>query len=285
MGTSKRLKQMKIYIISFILLITFQYLFSQQIVHDIRFDLYQTDSHSSKEYVARDQVIFYPGYQFNGYTDGKMIARIDPNQIFLNNPTPINQIPNVDNVNVNTNENLSFIPGEINVSSTGSAVYTIPIELPQGTNGMTPELSLTYNSQTANGLLGWGWNLNGLSSIFRTHKTKYFDNNIGSIEFNSNDRLVVDGERLILQSGNYFEPNSTYAKENYDFSNIKFLNNNDGFLLYTKDGIEITYGQGSAKLIPVNYTIPYAWFISKIKDRNGNYIEYVYNNQWGNSNQ
>ncbi|HOU97505.1 MAG TPA: FG-GAP-like repeat-containing protein [Bacteroidales bacterium] len=272
---------MKIYIISFILLITFQYLFSQQIVHDIRFDLYQTDSHSSKEYVARDQVIFYPGYQFNGYTDGKMIARIDPNQIFLNNPTPINQIPNVDNVNVNTNENLSFIPGEINVSSTGSAVYTIPIELPQGTNGMTPELSLTYNSQTANGLLGWGWNLNGLSSIFRTHKTKYFDNNIGSIEFNSNDRLVVDGERLILQSGNYFEPNSTYAKENYDFSNIKFLNNNDGFLLYTKDGIEITYGQGSAKLIPVNYTIPYAWFISKIKDRNGNYIEYVYNNQNG----
>ncbi|VVM22789.1 hypothetical protein BSPWISOXPB_2355 [uncultured Gammaproteobacteria bacterium] len=40
----------------------------------------------------------------------------------------------------------------------GSANYTIPIIVPPGISGMKPELSIYYNSNSGNGLLGMGLN-------------------------------------------------------------------------------------------------------------------------------
>ena len=43
-----------------------------------------------------------------------------------------------------------------NVNSNGSSAFTIPLSLPQGQAGMTPELNITYNSLAGEGVLGMG---------------------------------------------------------------------------------------------------------------------------------
>lgn len=61
----------------------------------------------------------------------------------------------------------------LDISQGGAAVATLPIILPPGVNGFTPEISLQYNSQSGNGIAGYGWNLGGTSSITRIPATKF----------------------------------------------------------------------------------------------------------------
>lgn len=46
------------------------------------------------------------------------------------------------------------------VNSDGSASINMPIEIPAGRQGMQPQLALQYSSESGNGWLGIGWNLN-----------------------------------------------------------------------------------------------------------------------------
>src|ERR1700733_3410171 len=62
-------------------------------------------------------------------------------------------------------------PGTFAVPQSGAATYTIPIWAPPGPRGVQPNLALVYSSQSANGYLGVGWNLAGISSIYRCNLT------------------------------------------------------------------------------------------------------------------
>ena len=94
-------------------------------------------------------------------------------------------------------------PGRLSVSLTGGANYDIPIAVPPGINGIVPEVSLSYNSQSGNGIAGFGWNISGVSTISRIPASKFHDNQIDGVDFDSKDRFALDGERLILKSGTY----------------------------------------------------------------------------------
>ena len=112
------------------------------------------------------------------------------------------------------------LPGQFSVNPTGAATYNIPIALPPGTAGVAPSLSLDYNSQGTNGLLGVGWMLGGLPSIGRCPRTTAQDGVIGGINYDANDRFCMDGQRLVAVSGTYGADGAVYRTEIDTFSKI-----------------------------------------------------------------
>lgn len=109
--------------------------------------------------------------------------------------------------------------GSLSVSLTGGAEYNVPISVPPGINGVAPKLAINYNSQSGNGIAGWGWNIAGLSSITRIPSTQYHDGIIDPVDMDQYDRFALDGQRLIVTSGTYGADGATYQTENY--SNVK----------------------------------------------------------------
>ncbi len=194
-------------------------------------------------------------------------------------------ITNADiSASIDNNLAVGKIPGGGGVTFMGSASYQIPIELPGGTNGMVPTLSLDYNSLTPNGLLGSGWSLNGISAITYTEKNNFFDGAPAGINLRNGSPFLLDGSRLVGLTGTYGTNNATYAKENHDFSVISSKSNTTGctncpayFEVKTQNGLLIEYGKtADSKDLHSNGIDVTAWYINKISDNNSNYIEYVY---------
>lgn len=66
------------------------------------------------------------------------------------------------------------IPIQSGVTPTGGKTYTIPIKTVPGYH-LEPELSIFYNSQSGNGVVGYGWSISGLSSIEIRNKNVFYD--------------------------------------------------------------------------------------------------------------
>ena len=181
---------------------------------------------------------------------------------------------------------VSTIPGDITVSNSGAAEYNIPIELPPGTAGVQPELSLNYSSEGDNGLLGVGWSLSGLSVIHRCPATYVKDGFIDGIDFDSKDRFCMDGQPLIAVSGIYGANLTEYRTEIDSFSKIvSYGSTGNGpqyFKVWTKSGDVMEYGNTADSLINpplANGTAQnnaVCWLLNKVSDRQDNYLTITY---------
>lgn len=171
-----------------------------------------------------------------------------------------------------TDYNPGTIGGNIDVSPTGAASYQIPIAVSPGSNGMQPNLSIVYNSESGSGLLGWGWNLAGLSRIYKVNKNPYYDGTTQPAAVETLGALVLDGTRLILST----TPN-IYNPENDPYTKVVYSNNT--FTVKYQNGLTMEYGKTEGSVIvPKGCTANQAmgWALSKVTDYNGNYIEYKY---------
>ena len=173
--------------------------------------------------------------------------------------------------------------GDVSVDNTGSANYTIPLTVPPGTAGLTPELSVSYSSRNGNGILGEGFMLNGLSVITRTRATFFHDGFVDGVDYDSNDRFLLDGQRLMLVSGTYGGSNSVYRTEIDSFSRITAIGETGGspasFRVCTKEGLVYEYGNTADSFVmQTGQTAAYSWAVSRITDANGNYMTFEYNN-------
>ena len=172
-------------------------------------------------------------------------------------------------------------PVGFNVTETGAATFNIPIAVPPGTAGIAPSLSLNYNSQGGNGMLGMGWSLGGLSAIYRCGRTLIQDGVKDGVNYNSNDKYCLDGQRLVAVSGAYGANGTEYRTERESFTKvISYGTAGSGpayFKAWTKAGQIIEFGNTADSAIEAQgKTDIRIWASNKISDTKGNYLTVSY---------
>ncbi|MDR1739328.1 MAG: FG-GAP-like repeat-containing protein, partial [Bacteroidales bacterium] len=191
------------------------------------------------------------------------------------------------------------LQGSLSVSATGAATYTIPIEVPQGVRGMNPQLALTYNSQSGMGIAGLGFHLQGLSAITRTGKNLFYDGE----RRNDFSEFMLDGQRLkvlysrviSLDTGEIWDGDlgPSYSPmdftvyetaENPSFSDIRRTHSNDRFIVKTREGMTLYYGDNANSSLRHSVTnLKLSYLLREVVDGYGNKITYTYETVGGQS--
>lgn len=179
------------------------------------------------------------------------------------------------------------IPMSSPVDAKGNAHVTIPIDVAPGPRGMQPRLALEYasNDRGGNGSLGVGFALAGLGSVRRCGKTLDVDGVWKGVEFDDDDALCLNGNRLVLATGSYGQDGSEYRTLQDTFARVVLHGTiaevGSWFEVFHKDGTISSYGNGNSTLYRVSPSgqdlyQPYEWGLREQRDRFDNTILYDY---------
>ncbi|UJR86766.1 RHS repeat-associated core domain-containing protein [Sandaracinus amylolyticus] len=171
------------------------------------------------------------------------------------------------------------VPG---VTPDGASTYTIPIAAPAGPAGFQPSIALSYNSRAGSSAVGVGWSIVGVSAITRCPYNLARDGQTGGVQFDDDDALCLDGQRLIPMSGEYMlESGLERAKLHGE------LHDPDSyFVVHLPNGGRRIFGGPGASFHPeareltrdgesvVAERRTFQWLIAEERDASGNVIEY-----------
>ena len=162
--------------------------------------------------------------------------------------------------------------GTFAVSPKGAATYTIPLTILKGMSDFKPELSLYYDSQAGDGIMGLGWSIKGLHTITTVSKCQYFD------DTTSGTAYALDGMRLLETTA----PNGQlfYRTEHDRGDSISLIQNGQMPLFQVKsmDGSIYKYGSSTGKY---SNGMTNQWALDYAQDALGNYISYTYGQDGG----
>lgn len=231
------------------------------------------DGGQDYHYTANSHITLTNGFFAEPHDGHEVVLSIDAFGVF----PPEGGITGGSLVN-NTNGVVGSLGGVVDISLLGGVVYSIPIDLPKGLGGLTPQLSIYYNSQDRNGLLGWGWNLGGTSAITRVGSTPYHDGHCGA-----GNRFCLDGKRLLkVSSGNYGADGVSYRTEQDQMSKIVSyteagIMGPSYFKVWSANGNILYYGNtNDSKALIDNSDHVNLWLLNKVEDRDGNIMEFHY---------
>lgn len=176
--------------------------------------------------------------------------------------------------------NVGALEGEAGVSG-GAATYNVPIVIPPGRKGMQPNISLNYSSRSGNGIAGVGWSLSAGSSIHRCSATYAQDGYTKDVTFSSDDKLCLDGQRLIAVNGTtYGASGAEYRTETDSFARITqdgHINSGAYFIVEHKNNRKSYYGYtDNSKQVPAGLSATLSWTISHQIDPSENRIDFTY---------
>ena len=164
--------------------------------------------------------------------------------------------------------------------NTGSGSYSVKLEVPKGTGGHQPSLTLSYNTGSSNGCLGLGWSLSGLSAVSRSTDEgvpRYVDgpnskdDDLDGVLDNPQelDQFAgMDQEELVqLDDGSFRSENES--------SFLRYVRVGAGWEARSKDGTVYEFGKTAAARIEDTGRV-FKWLIERVTDLDGNSIEYSY---------
>ena len=202
---------------------------------------------------------------------------------------------------------------QVAVTDSGTASYSFPIGVPPGIGGMAPIIALNYGGGS-NGPVGYGWGIQGISTITRCPQIRAIDGFTRGVTFTKDDKLCLDGQRLI-QTNESGDPTAAanglgvavatqandsqgltagyreYRTEKDSFARIRAYGNAGGaaangpayFKVWTKSGQIYEYGAGPSADANTNALVAaqgksaaMVWAASRISDTLGSYIDFKY---------
>lgn len=156
------------------------------------------------------------------------------------------------------------------IALSGAKTYTIPIKIYPGMNDFQPNLSLSYNSQQGNGVVGVGWSLSGVSQIARVSKTTYYNGKTEGVCMDNTDGFILDGLRFNKRAtlSNYIQ----YVSETGFIKAIGYISGNvlKYFKVLYPNGTRATFGYTTNTQNRLYYPL------TSMTDLWGNTITYSY---------
>src|SRR5690606_29228197 len=98
-----------------------------------------------------------------------------------------------------TSDRVGALVGKFAVDPAGNAGYEIPIVVSAGKGGLQPNLALSYSSSAADGYLGTGMALSGVSTIAACRPGSEFDD--ANLFSTNPSEFCLDGQRLLHVGG------------------------------------------------------------------------------------
>jgi hypothetical protein len=179
------------------------------------------------------------------------------------------------------------IAGSFSVTSTGEAVYSMPLEVVPGRAGMQPSLGITYGSSADEGVLGLGLGISGLSAVSRCPKNLAQDGEIAAVRDQPGDALCLDSLRLVPVEPASDKPvefrtvPDTFSKIVADYAAGEGWDPARGpkrFQVFTKGGLILDYGSADSGQVLSKKGVVRAWLLTRQRDRSGNWMSFTYRN-------
>ncbi|MEO0444366.1 MAG: SpvB/TcaC N-terminal domain-containing protein [Pseudomonadota bacterium] len=154
---------------------------------------------------------------------------------------------------VQTANQVGNTPAQFDVSYGGAASYKVPLNVPVGAAGLQPAISLNYNSQYGNGVMGLGWQLaTGLARIEECYK-----------RMTSQRIYCLNGEELVpIDTGHYrTEIDSGILVETVSASQFKLHYENGTIKTLTRQlsspnvYLEVSHRQRGGASYSVNWSV------------------------------
>ncbi len=166
--------------------------------------------------------------------------------------------------------------GTYGVSSSGAATYSMSVDAPK--HKFNPNIGISYNSQlNGYGLVGYGTNITGISSITRTGKNHFYDDDYRGITYTDSDNYLLDGKRLI-PTGAEYDNEVVYSIEGNPYPVVVRYGSGNAawFALLDSNGEYYEYGNSESSRNLVDGSFISEWHVRYAKDSNGNYAVYEY---------